>query len=121
MALFYCSTWAPSSTATAATSPVTSLLAFSLIFVADSFPANGRFTQDQRDIYNIVLAANLAVMAAMKPGISWPDMHRLAEKIVAEGLIKVLPPPSIRFLYISTFVSLCYCFVFHPISDSVHY
>ena len=69
---------------------------FSLLFpfsaidiTSDSFPANGRFTQDQRDIYNIVLSANRAVMAAMKPGIEWTDMHRLAERIIAEGLIKV--------------------------------
>ena len=33
-----------------------------------SFPANGHFTDDQKIIYNAVLKANRAVMAAMKPG-----------------------------------------------------
>jgi Xaa-Pro dipeptidase len=43
-----------------------------------SFPATGRFTPEQRAIYTTVLAAQRAVFAAMRPGVSWPDMHRLA-------------------------------------------
>jgi len=35
-----------------------------------SFPANGKFTDDQRMIYNAVLKANQAVMASVKPGNS---------------------------------------------------
>jgi len=53
-----------------------------------SFPANGKFTEDQKIIYNIVRDAQNAVMAAMKPGVDWTDMHRLAERVTAEGLIK---------------------------------
>ena len=34
-----------------------------------SFPSNGKFTPDQRMIYEAVLKANRAVMAACKPGI----------------------------------------------------
>ena len=33
-----------------------------------SFPANGKFTEDQKIIYNAVLKASRAVMAAAKPG-----------------------------------------------------
>lgn len=33
-----------------------------------TFPANGKFTEDQKKIYNAVLAANLAVQRAAKPG-----------------------------------------------------
>jgi Xaa-Pro dipeptidase len=51
-----------------------------------SFPVNGRFTPEQRAIYDTVLAANRAVQAAMRPGLPWPDMHRLAERVIAEGL-----------------------------------
>lgn len=36
--------------------------------VTVSFPANGKFTDDQRAIYNAVLAASHAVMNAIKPG-----------------------------------------------------
>jgi len=33
-----------------------------------SFPASGKFTEDQKTIYNAVLHANRAVLAASKPG-----------------------------------------------------
>ncbi len=51
-----------------------------------SYPVNGRFTADQRMVYEAVLAANRAVQAAMRPGVPWPDMHRLAERTIAERL-----------------------------------
>lgn len=54
-----------------------------------SFPVNGKFTEDQRMIYEAVLKSNLAVQAASKPGVSWPDMHRLAEKTLLEELVKL--------------------------------
>lgn len=46
--------------------------------VTCSFPANGKFTDDQRMIYNSVLAAQRAVMDALKPGVNWKDMHELS-------------------------------------------
>jgi len=51
-----------------------------------SFPANGRFTDDQKIIYNAVLRANRAVFDACKPGVMWVDMHLLANRIVLEDL-----------------------------------
>ncbi len=54
-----------------------------------SYPVNGRFTPEQRDIYESVLAANRAVQRAMRSCISWPDMHRLAERIIAERLREI--------------------------------
>lgn len=51
-----------------------------------SFPANGKFTPDQRLIYNAVLKANLAVMLAAKPGVSWVDMHLLANRVMLGDL-----------------------------------
>ncbi|KAK2645425.1 hypothetical protein Ddye_020620 [Dipteronia dyeriana] len=53
-----------------------------------SFPVNGKFTNDQKLIYNAVLEAHNAVINAMKPGVSWVDMHKLAEKIILEALKK---------------------------------
>uniref|UniRef100_A0A0B6ZVL4 Xaa-Pro dipeptidase n=1 Tax=Arion vulgaris TaxID=1028688 RepID=A0A0B6ZVL4_9EUPU len=52
-----------------------------------SFPATGHFTADQRGIYEAVLAANRAVMTAVRPGVSWVDMHRLAERVLLEHLV----------------------------------
>ncbi|KAG8226650.1 hypothetical protein J437_LFUL005302 [Ladona fulva] len=48
-----------------------------------SFPANGKFTTDQRNIYNAVLKANRAVLEAMKP-----DMHLLANRVMLIELEK---------------------------------
>ncbi|XP_005091896.1 xaa-Pro dipeptidase [Aplysia californica] len=52
-----------------------------------SFPANGKFTPDQKAVYEAVLAASLAVMKAVKPGVSWVDMHKLAERRILEHLV----------------------------------
>ncbi|GFH16355.1 AMP_N domain-containing protein, partial [Haematococcus lacustris] len=37
-----------------------------------SWPASGRFSQQQQLVYNAVLDAHSAVLAAMRPGVSWP-------------------------------------------------
>ncbi|XP_077217115.1 metallopeptidase M24 family protein [Tasmannia lanceolata] len=51
-----------------------------------SFPVNGKFTSDQCIIYDAVLKAHNAVISTMRPGISWIDMHKLAEEIMLESL-----------------------------------
>uniref|UniRef100_A0A3Q3DZR6 Xaa-Pro dipeptidase n=1 Tax=Labrus bergylta TaxID=56723 RepID=A0A3Q3DZR6_9LABR len=54
-----------------------------------SFPANGKFTADQRAIYEAVLKSSRDVMAAIKPGVKWTDMHRLADRVHLEELVKI--------------------------------
>ncbi|KAK3781327.1 hypothetical protein RRG08_018954 [Elysia crispata] len=54
-----------------------------------SFPANGKFTADQKAIYEAVWAAAQAVMKAVKPGVSWVDMHKLAERQILTHLVKL--------------------------------
>uniref|UniRef100_A0A8C6AM36 Xaa-Pro dipeptidase n=1 Tax=Monodon monoceros TaxID=40151 RepID=A0A8C6AM36_MONMO len=54
-----------------------------------SFPANGKFTLDQKAIYEAVLRSCRAVMSTMKPGVWWPDMHRLADRIHLEELTRI--------------------------------
>lgn len=49
-------------------------------------PVGGRFTTRQREIYEIVLAANNAVAANSKPGVFYRDMHLLASRTIIEGL-----------------------------------
>lgn len=51
-----------------------------------SFPSNGKFTPDQKMVYEAVLKGNLAVQKAAKPGVSWLDMHVLANSTVLEAL-----------------------------------
>ncbi|TNN18404.1 Xaa-Pro dipeptidase [Schistosoma japonicum] len=45
-----------------------------------SFPVNGRFTDDQKLIYNAVLRASRAVLNEIKPGADWVQLHQLAER-----------------------------------------
>jgi Xaa-Pro dipeptidase len=52
-----------------------------------SFPASGRFTEDQKFVYNAVLDAVRQVEAAMRPGVAWPDMHCLAERVILTHLL----------------------------------
>lgn len=54
--------------------------------ITTTFPASGRFTNDQRIVYEAVLAANEAVKAAMRPSVSWSDMHMLANRVILQGL-----------------------------------
>ncbi|KAK6139588.1 hypothetical protein DH2020_026667 [Rehmannia glutinosa] len=51
-----------------------------------SFPVNGKFTRDQSLVYNAVLRAHNAVISSMRPGVSWVNMHKLAERIILESL-----------------------------------
>ena len=53
-----------------------------------SFPVNGRFTEDQKIIYNAVLAARNAVCENAKEGVSWVDMHLLANRVMLEEMKK---------------------------------
>jgi len=53
-----------------------------------SFPACGKFSADQKEVYEMVLAAQQAVISKMKPGVLWSDMHRLAETVICEHLLK---------------------------------
>ena len=50
-------------------------------------PVGGRFTTRQRDIYNVVLKANNVAREAMQPGINFKEVHLLASKIIASGLV----------------------------------
>lgn len=56
--------------------------------ITTSYPANGVFTEDQKLIYQTVLDSQLAVMGALKPGVSWVDMHELAYRVILAGLKK---------------------------------
>ncbi|XP_068629258.1 xaa-Pro dipeptidase isoform X1 [Battus philenor] len=51
-----------------------------------SFPANGKFTDNQKLIYEAVLAARDAVFREAKPGVKWTDMHLVANRAMLEHL-----------------------------------
>ncbi len=54
--------------------------------ITRTWPVDRTFTQKQKEIYQIVLDANLNVIAALRPGITYLDCHLIAWRTVAEGL-----------------------------------
>lgn len=54
--------------------------------ITRTYPASGEFTTVQKDIYDIVLAAQKAAIDSVKPGGSFQETHELACTILAEGL-----------------------------------
>ncbi|WP_455216800.1 Xaa-Pro aminopeptidase [Kaarinaea lacus] len=62
------------------------------LYAADitrTFPVNGRFSKEQKALYNIVLDAQQAAIEKIKPGNHWNDPHEAAVKVLTKGLIKL--------------------------------
>ncbi|MGG6239268.1 aminopeptidase P family protein [Nodosilinea sp. AN01ver1] len=55
--------------------------------ITRTWPVSGRFTAPQRDIYDVVLAAHDACIAAAQPGVEYRDLHLLACRTLAAGLV----------------------------------
>jgi Xaa-Pro dipeptidase len=55
--------------------------------ISATFPVNGKFTDKQKKIYNIVLDSNRGVIKNMKPGITtYAECDTLSKKIILKGL-----------------------------------
>ncbi len=52
-----------------------------------TLPASGRFTQQQKEIYNIVAAANNLAISIARPGITYTEVHQAASRVMAQGLV----------------------------------
>lgn len=55
--------------------------------ITRTFPVNGRFSGEQRDLYDLVLAAQLAAIAAVRPGGTAEEVHATAVRVLVEGLL----------------------------------
>jgi Xaa-Pro aminopeptidase len=55
--------------------------------ITRTFPVNGKFSAEQRAIYDIVLAAQMAAIDAVKPGKHWNEPHDNAVRILIQGLV----------------------------------
>lgn len=53
--------------------------------ISRTFPVSGEFTERQKQVYNVVLKANIEVMKAVKPGIPFIELNEIAKKVLAEG------------------------------------
>lgn len=52
-----------------------------------TYPVSGRFTQKQKEVYNIVLEAHDRVARLIAPGMRYTEVHNAAYRTLAEGLI----------------------------------
>jgi Xaa-Pro aminopeptidase len=55
--------------------------------ITRTFPADGRFTPAQRELYEIVLAAQQAAVAVTRPGARQRDAHHAAVRVLAQGML----------------------------------
>ncbi len=49
-------------------------------------PVSGKFSDRQKEIYNVVLNSQLKAIKMIKPGIKYKDIHLTAAKVIADGL-----------------------------------
>jgi Xaa-Pro aminopeptidase len=57
--------------------------------ITRTFPVGGRFSSEQRDIYDIVLAAQKAAIEQVQPGNHWNQPHEAAVRVLTEGLLEL--------------------------------
>jgi len=54
--------------------------------ITRTFPVNGKYTQRQKDVYNIVLDSQLKAIELIKPNVSYKAIHLETAKVIAGGL-----------------------------------
>ncbi len=61
--------------------------------ITRTFPVNGCYSSPQRDVYEVVLAAQSAAIEKIRPGSPWIAPHDAAVKVLAQGFVdlKLLP------------------------------
>ncbi|HKE45372.1 MAG TPA: Xaa-Pro aminopeptidase [Steroidobacteraceae bacterium] len=57
--------------------------------ITRTLPVNGRYTPEQRAIYEVVLDAQRAALAKIRPGNHWNDPHDAAVRAITQGLVKL--------------------------------
>jgi Xaa-Pro aminopeptidase len=57
--------------------------------VTRTFPVNGKFTSEQKILYELVLDAQMASIEQVKPGTTWKDFHHTSVQIITEGLVNL--------------------------------
>jgi len=57
--------------------------------ITRTFPVNGKFTPEQKAIYELVLKAQLAAIEQVKPGNTWNVPHDTTVQVLTEGLVEL--------------------------------
>lgn len=55
--------------------------------ITRTFPVNGKFTGPQRELYEVVLAAQLKAIDAVREGNPWEQVHEVAVQVATEGML----------------------------------
>ncbi|MEG1488772.1 Xaa-Pro aminopeptidase [Acinetobacter sp.] len=55
--------------------------------ITRTFPVNGKFSPEQKALYNVILKAQLAAIDAVRIGNSYKEPHRIAVRILVQGLL----------------------------------
>lgn len=57
--------------------------------ITRTFPVNGKFNREQKALYELVLKAQLAAIAVIKPGNHWNEAHDATVHVITEGLVSL--------------------------------
>jgi Xaa-Pro aminopeptidase len=57
--------------------------------VTRTWPVTGRFSPEQAEVYDIVLRAELAAIAAVAPGVRYREVHFAAARVITDGLVQM--------------------------------
>ncbi len=57
--------------------------------ITRTFPVNGKFSKEQRALYEVVLEAQKQAMAVIMPGNLWNDPHEASVRVITEGLLEL--------------------------------
>jgi len=57
--------------------------------ITRTFPVNGTFTAPQRELYEVVLAAQHAAIAKTRAGNHWNEPHEAAVRVITQGLVRL--------------------------------
>jgi Xaa-Pro aminopeptidase len=55
--------------------------------ITRTFPINGKFSQEQKDLYDVVLAAQAAAIGKAYAGNQWQEVHDAAIRVATEGML----------------------------------
>lgn len=57
--------------------------------ITRTFPVSGKFSPEQKALYDICLRAQLAAIAVAKPGNHWNDPHEATVRVITQGLLEI--------------------------------
>ncbi|MBY0084069.1 aminopeptidase P N-terminal domain-containing protein [Brevibacillus brevis] len=57
--------------------------------ISRTFPVNGRFTERQKAIYQLVLEAEIKTIEAVKPGVTLSELNDVTKQVLTDGLLRL--------------------------------